>query len=141
MVKEDHFWRNLCKVINKEELSNMPMQEREDKTDELEAMLKDIFLTKTRDEWVDILTKADVPCGPLYDSMEEVFNDPQLRHRNMILDDGKSKEINSPLKFEGFTRRAGGPVPAMGEHTEEILSQLLEIKENEIKELKESQVI
>lgn len=141
MVKEDHFWRNLCKVIDREDLSNLSMQEREERTDDLGAILKDIFLTRTRDEWVDILTKADVPSGPLYDSMEEVFNDPQLVQRDMIFKEGANKLINSPLKFQDIPRRAGGHVPGMGEHTAEILSQLLGITENEINQLKQSQVI
>ena len=146
MVNEDHFWRNLCTAINRSDLSELPMQERANRTRELAGILKGAFLEKTRDEWVDILTRADVPSGPVYTTSEEVFNDPQVRARNMIyeIDDsekGKTTIIESPLKYNSDLTQKNRRLPGLGEHTSEILRELIGLTNEEINELKKSQII
>jgi crotonobetainyl-CoA:carnitine CoA-transferase CaiB-like acyl-CoA transferase len=146
MVNEDHFWRNLCAAINRNDLAGLSMQERANRNDELAALLKNIFLKKTRDEWVEILTKADVPSGPVYTSPEEVFSDPQIRERNMLseIDDpGKGKKLifESPLMYTEDITPKNRRLPGLGEHSREILSGLLGLKDEEIDKLRDSQVI
>ncbi len=142
---EQHFWRNFCRVINKEELIELSPNERTERSKELSPMLKDIFLGKTRDEWLQVLTKADVPHGPVYDSQEEVLSDPQLRHRGMVVetDDSENRrsiQIGSPFLINGIPKKTGGQPPKLGEHTEEILLSL-GYDDREIETIKKGGVI
>ena len=146
MVNEDHFWRNLCSAINRTDLADISMQERAKRTDELAAILRETILGKTRDEWVEILEKADVPSGPVYTRLEELFNDPQILARQMLLEidepgKGKTVAIDAPIKYMDISERRKRKIPALGEHSAEILSRLLGMKDEEIQKLKESQVI
>jgi crotonobetainyl-CoA:carnitine CoA-transferase CaiB-like acyl-CoA transferase len=126
---EEHFWRNLCKAVGKEELGVLSAAERAKREEELYATFADIFMAKTRDQWIEILTKADVPHGPAYSSPEEVLNDPQLRYRGMIVDvddpeKGQVARIRSPLRLSGISGGNDGQAPKLGEHNEEILLSL-----------------
>jgi crotonobetainyl-CoA:carnitine CoA-transferase CaiB-like acyl-CoA transferase len=143
MVAEDHFWRNLCKVINRNDLANLSIAERSARSNELATILREVFMSRTRDEWVDLLTKADVPSGPVYLSSEEVFQDPQLQYRNMIIksESNGSIVIGPPLKYPSDKDQYNSHVPALGENTRDVLSQLLAIPDEEIKRLHESGVI
>jgi crotonobetainyl-CoA:carnitine CoA-transferase CaiB-like acyl-CoA transferase len=141
---EDHFWRNLCGAIGKEEFAGLPLLERMQRQGELVDMLKEAFLTKTRDEWVDLLSRADVPCGPAY-TLSEVIDDPHLREHGMFveIDDpkkGKIKQVAPSLRFSETPAEVRMPPPEVGEHTEEILLDLGYSK-GEIDEMRKEGII
>ncbi len=124
---EARFWMNLCRTLGREDL--IPHQHAVGaKKEEVIRELRDIFVTRTRDEWFQVLTAADVPAGKVLDA-HEVFRDPQVLHRKMVLemDDpqvGKVKQIGFPIKFSD-TPGAVRTMPALpGQHTREILSGL-----------------
>jgi crotonobetainyl-CoA:carnitine CoA-transferase CaiB-like acyl-CoA transferase len=126
---EQHFWRNLCKAISREDLSELSAGERAEREEELFAILEEVFEEKALDEWIQILTSAEVPHGPVYDSPEEVLSDPQLRYRGMVteVDDpekGRITRIGSPLRLSGMEATSNGRAPGLGEHTQEILLSL-----------------
>ena len=85
------------------------------------------MLTKTRDEWFDLLTKADVCVGKVYDP-HEVFKDPQVRHRAMALDlDVDGTTVLNPGVAVRLSDTPGSvrfPTPLAGAHTSEILQSL-----------------
>jgi crotonobetainyl-CoA:carnitine CoA-transferase CaiB-like acyl-CoA transferase len=142
---EQHFWRNLCRIINREELSELSGEDRQKMQKELATILEGAFRSKTRDEWIQILTSADVPNGPVHMSPEEVLGDPQLQYRGMqeeaVDEEGrKITRISSPFKPFGLPVRAGGRPPRLGEHTEEILHSL-GYDQGEIAEMKKAGVI
>jgi crotonobetainyl-CoA:carnitine CoA-transferase CaiB-like acyl-CoA transferase len=83
IAHEDYFWRNLCLAIGKEEVAELPRAQRLQGRDELAAMLKSVLLTRTREEWVKLLTEANVPWAPVL-TMEEVGSDLHLRYRGVI---------------------------------------------------------
>ncbi|MFC1942933.1 CoA transferase, partial [Chloroflexota bacterium] len=141
---EQHFWRNLCQAINREDLSDLTVDDWPVRSEELYKILKDTFLSKTSDEWVDILTRADVPHGPVYITPEEVFGDPQFQHRGMLAEfedeNGKKvRQIGSPLKSFGLPVKVSGRPPRLGEHTAEILSGL-GYNQQEIEDMKNNGV-
>jgi len=128
IAHEDYFWHNLCHAIEKEELADIPREQRWQLRDELTAMLKEVFSGKTRDEWVKLLTQANVPCAPVL-SLEEVANDPQFQQRGLIFEAedairGKSKQIAYPTKFSEMQPEIRRSPPTLGEHTMEILTSL-----------------
>jgi len=143
IAHEDHFWRNLCHAIGKDELAELPREQRHQRRDELVGMLRDVLATKSSQEWVELLSKADVPCGPVY-TIEEVTSDPQILHRGMIVEvdspEGKVKQVAHPIKFSETPAQIRMLLPKLGEHTEEILSSL-GYSLGEIEELRKEEAI
>lgn len=130
---EPWFWENLCDVIERPDLKPftcnifLHMQKPDDPNwNRVKEELSKIFLTKTRDEWFDLLNKNNVPAGKVY-SLDEVVSDPQLLHRGMILeiDHPKLGKIRHPgiaIKLSETPGKVRSFAPYSGEHTEEVLS-------------------
>ena len=124
---EPHFWLKLCEALGREDL--IPQQYAESpKKEELFDELKQIFRTRNRDEWFELLSKADVPVGKVLD-VDEVFSDPNVLHRKMVFDldhprFGKMKQIGSPIKLSDTPWQVRIPAASLGEHTDEVLSSL-----------------
>ncbi|HUU63450.1 MAG TPA: CoA transferase [Dehalococcoidia bacterium] len=99
----------------------------------------------TRDEIVDAMVEAGVPCAKVL-TLEEVEEDPQLRSRDMLLelndpDFGKVKVVGIPFKLSETPSIIRTPAPRLGEHTEEILISLLGYSKEEIAKLRGHGVI
>jgi len=125
---EDKFWANLSRALGKPEWVHQVPKEREARTEEIKGEMARIFLTKTREEWLEILMKEDT-CVTAVHSLEETFSDPQVLHRKMLVEishpkAGRIKQIGVPIKFSETPGEARTPAPEMGEHTEEILKGL-----------------
>ena len=131
---EPHFWDNLCRLIGKEEYMphkwNMEMTFKgpEPRFDEIRNGLEKVFLEKTRDEWFDLLAAGDVPVGKV-NSLDEAFRDPQILHRNMVIELdhpklGKVKQVGILPKLSETPGRVRRFAPVHGEHTDEILGAL-----------------
>ncbi len=87
-----------------------------------------LFRTRTRDEWFDLLTKADVCVGKVYD-IPEIFDDPQLQHRGMVartqdMDAGPIAQIGVAIKLSDTPGSIRSGAPYIGQHTEETLLSL-----------------
>jgi crotonobetainyl-CoA:carnitine CoA-transferase CaiB-like acyl-CoA transferase len=132
---EPWFWENLCTAIGREDLkvfSFTPehfLHKPPDATwQEAEDEVKKIFLTKTRDEWFEILIKHDVPAGKV-NEMDEIFSDPQLLHRKMLLefDHAKLGKVRQPgiaLKLSDTPGSVRRLAPYSGENTDEVMQSL-----------------
>ena len=132
---ELHFWENLCRLLGREDY--MPyhfapehrLYKLEDKKwEEIHSYLKQTFLTKTRDEWFELLIKNDIPAGKVY-TMDEVFTDPQVLHRQMVLEVehptlGKIKQVGIAPKLSDTPGKVRSLAPLFGEHTDEVLQKL-----------------
>ena len=124
---EPHFWLKLCEALGHEDL--IPHQYAESpKKEEVFDELKQIFRTRNRDEWFELLSKADVPVGKVLD-IDEVFSDPNVLHRQMVFDLdhprlGKMKQIGLPIKLSDTPWQVRIPAASLGEHTDEVLSSL-----------------
>lgn len=95
---------------------------------EVQRMLKQIFATKTRDEWLEFLRSHDIPCAPAR-RIDEFLDDPQLKINEMViaLEDphvGRVRQMGIPLKLSLTPGKVKGPSPLLGQHTQEILSEL-----------------
>ena len=139
---EPWFYANLCRALDCEEF--VPYQADPKKSEEIKAYFTKKFLTKTRDEWFEILFRADVPAGKVY-HLDELPSDPQLQHRKMIVEVdhpivGKVKQpgISVKLSETPGTIREFSPMP--GQHTNEILSEL-GYKKEEIQKLQGEGII
>ena len=148
---EPHFWENLCRFLGKEEyipyhfaLEHTFHKPEDAKWDEIRSSLQQIFLTKTRDEWFELLIRNDVPAGKVY-TPDEVFSDPQVLHRQMVIEVehptlGKIKQVGIAPKFSGTPGKVRSLSPLPGEHTDEILRGL-GYKREEIENLRQESVV
>jgi crotonobetainyl-CoA:carnitine CoA-transferase CaiB-like acyl-CoA transferase len=148
---EPWFWENLCRALGKEEyisycisLEHFVHKPEGEKWEEIFSYLKQVFLTRTRDEWFDFLVDKDVPVGKVY-TLDEVFNDPQILHRQMVLEIehptlGKVKQPGIAVKLSETPGKVRSLSPIFGEHTEEILREL-SYNKSQIKELRKSNII
>ena len=80
-VFSEKFWRSFCRAIGKGELiSDVRFdspQKRLDNKQELKSIISALFLTKKTQDWIDLLGKFDVPCGPVHD-YDNMITDPQV---------------------------------------------------------------
>ncbi len=145
----DLLWKKLCKVLDLEELAEDPRfrtnPQRVKHRDILVKILEEKLLTKTRAEWLEKLNKEGIPAGPI-NNLDEVFRDPQVNHLKMVQEAthprmGKVKLIRNPVTFSETPASIYLPPPLLGEHTEEILQQLLGYHPEQIQELKRKGVI
>ena len=86
-----------------------------------------VFRTKTREEWLELL--SDTGVSPVYGSMEEVYADPQIRHRDMIFEMdhatlGKVRQIGIPVKLSDTPGKVRILPRRTGQDTQEILTGL-----------------
>ena len=91
---------------------------------EIEAIIR----TRDRDEWYDMLVKADVCVGKVYD-VEEMVTDPQVLHRRMIVDiqhprHGTVREVGIAIKLSDTPGTVRTAAPTPGEHTDDVLQGL-----------------
>ncbi len=148
---EPWFWENLCRALGKEEYipycispEHFLHKPEGDKWEEISSHLRQVFLTKTRDEWFDFLSQKDVPVGKVY-TLDEVFSDPQVLHREMVVEVehptvGKVKQPGIAIKLSETPGKVRRLAPIFGEHTEEVLLEL-GYAQSQIAELRQSSVI
>jgi len=140
---ERRFWVALCERLGREDF--IPCQFDEGgKKEEIFSFFREVFSQKTRQEWMEELGKWDVCFGKIL-NLPEVFQDPQVRHRNLIAEyvhpqKGKMNFLAPPLKMSDVSWEIRVPPASFGEHTEEILKQL-GFAEAEIAALKKEGVI
>ncbi len=131
---EPWLWENLCKALGRpdlaryyrriEHLTRAPTPEEASVREQLQA----IFLQRTRDDWLASLADKNVCIGPV-NTAAEVFADPQVQHRQMLLahrtaDGEVVQQAGMALKLSdtpGSVRHLG---PRLGQHTDEVLSAL-----------------
>ncbi len=144
----EKFWQSLCRALDREDLISHPhfkdALQRIIHRDELYGILQEVFLTKTVDEWMKALRREDVPSSPV-NTLDRVMKDPQLVHRNMVVDvphcgGGSFKAVGNPVKAMGDEEVFRHP-PALAEHTEEILRDLLKYDSQRIENLAQEKVV
>jgi CoA:oxalate CoA-transferase len=142
-------WPLFCAAIDRVDLIDDPRFEngwlRTENYAVLEPVLTKAMKTKTTREWVDELERLSIPCGPV-NTVEQAANDPQVAARDMIIDvhhpeAGKFKVVNTPFKFSRTQSKPERASPELGEHTQDVMSQLLGMTGEEINALRDSEVI
>ncbi|HXV96757.1 MAG TPA: CoA transferase [Gaiellaceae bacterium] len=130
VLSADH-WRALClEVVDRPDLHADPRfatnEDRVARRDELEPVLEEAFAARPAGKWLELLEAARIPCGAVR-SVPEVAEHPQLAHNRLVVEvdspAGRIPVIGSPFLVD-CERPPTGPVPALGEHTEEVLREL-----------------
>jgi crotonobetainyl-CoA:carnitine CoA-transferase CaiB-like acyl-CoA transferase len=125
-------WEGLLKAAGRTELlEDARFATRKDRSErhwEIVKILQETFHTQPREHWLPRLDVNDVPNAPI-NSIQEVFNDPQVKHMGIPkqIDHpkmGKSNLIGSPINLSDTPAQFFRPAPLLGEHTDEILERL-----------------
>ena len=145
----DNLFNKFCDVADCAHLAKDPRYstngERVKNREEITALLNAVFLLKTTREWVKLLDEAGVANGPI-NTVEQVFQEPQVLARGMKIElphavAGTVPLVGSPMKFSGTPITHEIPPPALGQHTDEILGQVLGKSPAQIEALKANGVV
>jgi len=123
---EPWFYANLCRALNCEQY--IGGQYERGKWPAMFEHFTRVFRTKTRDEWWQLLTQADICVGRML-TLDELENDPQIRARNMIIEvqtpSGETvKQVGISLKLSDTPGSIRWLAPTLGQHTDAIMADL-----------------
>lgn len=143
-VANQKLWVSFCRAAGREEWLDDPRFEsnpkRVENRDILLPLIEKLFAQKTCDEWMELLVGASIPCGPV-NNMQHLFADPQLQHRNMIAEVphptiGTLRLTGLPIKYSETPGVVRLHPPLFGEHTDEVLAEVLGYSSDQIGALK-----
>ncbi|MFW9873419.1 MAG: CaiB/BaiF CoA transferase family protein [Candidatus Thorarchaeota archaeon] len=140
---EPKFWQNLCDGLNRKDLKPKMWVQGEEK-EKVFKELKNEFLKKTQEEWLEVFKNYDTCISPVK-SYFEACEDPQIQARNMIVKMehpvfGEIQNLASPIKMSRTPPTIRSFAPKIGQNTEEILKSL-NYSEEEIQNFKKNEVI
>jgi crotonobetainyl-CoA:carnitine CoA-transferase CaiB-like acyl-CoA transferase len=144
---KEHFWRTLCRAIDRPELASdsryASFVARDRYRDELLSVLDAVFAAQTTEEWLSRLTPLGIPCARINDVVT-ALEDPQARARETIVEVpheryGSVRTIATPVRV-GDQRRPPVRAPRRGEHTRECLTRVCGYSDEQLDELAESGV-
>ena len=112
---------------------------------ELIPLLRQATVFKTTAQWIELLEKAGVPCGPIND-LQQVFADPQVQARGLRLDlpnalGSTTPQVASPLRLSETPVAYHSAPPLLGQHTDALLRNLLGMSDAQVAQLREAGVI
>jgi crotonobetainyl-CoA:carnitine CoA-transferase CaiB-like acyl-CoA transferase len=145
----DNLYRKFCEAAGCPELASdarfLTNGKRVENRKELTRLLGDIFRKRTKLEWVTLLDAAGVANGPIND-IAQVFAEPQVKARGVRIEvahpvAGTLPMVASPMRFSGTPLEHKTPPPLLGEHTDEILTKILEKSAEEIARLRAHGVV
>lgn len=145
----DNLFRKFCEVAGCQRFADDPRfstnARRVENRVELTRLLSERFVRRTTKEWIAALEVAGVPCGPIND-LAQVFAEPQAQARGLRFDlphpsAGAVSLVRSPMRFSATPVQHDMPPPTLGQHTEEVLRELLGKNEAEISRLRSDAII
>ncbi|HJN88037.1 MAG: formyl-CoA transferase [Dehalococcoidia bacterium] len=147
-VHDQPMWEVFARTIGREELAKDPKYDSQDKRTEIraevEAMTEAWTLQRDKQEAMQVLAGAGVPCGAVNDT-GDLVKDPHLWEREMIVEPnyptrGPFLTVGCPIKMSGSPVEVTSP-PTLGEHTEEILAEAMGYDADRVRQLKEKGVV
>ncbi len=148
-IGNDSLWSKFCEHIGRKDLISdvrfCTNAKRTEYHSDLYPILSEIIRQKTTDAWIKDLEKLGVPCGPI-NSIDKVVNHAQIRAREMITEvmhnmTGTVEIPGIPIKLSETPGSVDSPAPNLSEHTTEVLTNVLNMTENEVAQLKRDNVI
>jgi CoA:oxalate CoA-transferase len=142
-------WRRFCEALTRPDLADderySDNRGRVLHADVLIRELDAAFGQATAGEWIDRLTGAGIPCGPVND-IAEAAESPLIGHREMIrsiphASRGHWRVANTPFRFSKAETGPVAPAPSLGEHTDDVLRSLLGLDEGALSELRSTGAI
>jgi crotonobetainyl-CoA:carnitine CoA-transferase CaiB-like acyl-CoA transferase len=148
-VGNDRQFQRFCELVGRADLGYDPLYAtnpaRVANRQTLIPILTDVLAKRTTDEWIEDLAAVGVPAGPIND-LERVFADPQVQARGMqtaprAADGATVHGVASPIKMSATPPQDDRAAPRLGEHTDDVLSELLDITAEDLGRLRAAGVI
>jgi crotonobetainyl-CoA:carnitine CoA-transferase CaiB-like acyl-CoA transferase len=148
-VGNDSQFSSFCRVADRPELAADPryatMPGRIRNRGELIPLIREIMKRRASRDWLEHLEAANVPCGPI-NNYQEVFEDPQVRHRGLKIEiphpaGVPCPSVASPMRFSETPVEYKLPPPLLGQHTREVLGSVLGLGEGELDRLAAQKII
>ncbi|PJF33967.1 MAG: CoA transferase, partial [Phototrophicales bacterium] len=148
-VGNDGQFRQLCDLLKRPDLATddrfATNPARVEHRDILVPILSDLFHQQTVNYWVDHLLQMGIPAGPI-NTVAQALTDPHVIERGLIqktqLDNGEILQfVGSPLNLSATPPHVRYPPPALGQHTDEVLHELLNLDEDALTAYRENGVI
>jgi formyl-CoA transferase len=121
-------WARFCEAAGAKDLLEHPnyqnSADRSKHRDQLNADMEKHTIKRTSGEWIELLAKAGVPCGPIY-SIDEVYADPQVKYLGMAAPVKKTNVhmARQPMSLSRTPSKLVARPPALGEHTDAVLKE------------------
>jgi crotonobetainyl-CoA:carnitine CoA-transferase CaiB-like acyl-CoA transferase len=142
-------WAILCEVLGRPDLNGDPRfsdnNARVANRPALRKVLDEAFRARDADEWLAEFRRAGLPCGPI-NTIPEVFEHPQAEARGLTLEvdhptAGRIRIPGFPYEFSNTPTRMQLPPPLLGQHTEEVLEDVLGFSKGEVARLREDEIV
>ena len=147
-VANDNLWGRFCRAAGRDELIEDPrFRTNPDRVAHFAttvSTVQSIIATRTRDEWVELMTRIGVPCAPI-NSLTDMLAHPHTGARGIVMDYdhpelGPLKSIAHPVVFNAAERGLKSPPPRHGQHSREILS-LLGYSDEDVERMRHAGVV
>ncbi|KAG7153286.1 succinate--hydroxymethylglutarate CoA-transferase-like [Homarus americanus] len=130
LLKDERYFTNALRVKNRDTLTNT---------------LRSTFQQKSTEEWLSIFEGCSFPYAPI-NTLSQTFSDPQVIHNQMeqVVEHpgiGKIKQVAPAVLFSSSQNRIRAAPPVLGQHTQYVLSEILQYSEERIQDLKRQHVI
>jgi crotonobetainyl-CoA:carnitine CoA-transferase CaiB-like acyl-CoA transferase len=147
-ASNQHMFKRLCAALGAPEIFDNPDfatgKLRSKNRKAVNAAIGAVTRTKTSAEWIELLNKQSVPCGPIY-KMDEMFADPQVKHLGMAADVrsaklGPQQVLRHAVTMTRTPAKIAAATPERGEHSDEVLREV-GYSDKEIAALRERKVV
>ena len=150
-VGNDRQFQDWCTAAGAHDLKNNPLYAtnplRIANRETLYQAMPSFMENKTTEEWLVELGELKVPCSPV-NNIKQVFDDHHVQHRGMRIEmdhhaagSGKVPLIGNPVKMSGTPPQYRLAPPTLGQHTKEVLEELLDYNEEQIQSLKDESIV
>jgi crotonobetainyl-CoA:carnitine CoA-transferase CaiB-like acyl-CoA transferase len=148
-IAGEKLWRKFCPAIGHPEFADDPRWretvDRMKNRDTLIPALQEVFMTRTYEEWEPLLLSNDIPVGAI-NNIAQVVEHPQVKARKAFVEFdhptvGKVRAVGSPVRLSATPAQMRTPAPTHGQHTHEVLREMLGLDAAEIARLEAAGVI
>jgi crotonobetainyl-CoA:carnitine CoA-transferase CaiB-like acyl-CoA transferase len=151
MLQSDRYWADFCRAIGRPELAQderfVDGLTRAANAEAAVAALDEAFATRPLDEWLDLLRNDEGDfIYTLVNSVDDLPEDPQVRANDYVIDFehpqyGKTQVMGLPIRLSQTPGEVCTPAPELGQHTEEVLLDVLDYTWDQITDLRKREVI
>jgi formyl-CoA transferase len=148
-VGNDRQFQRLAEILGAPELASNPVYAtnaaRVANRAPLVQHIRQAIATKSAAHWLAALEEAGIPAGPI-NRISQALADPQMVHRGAVQTLGGGRlgdvpTVGSPIRFDGQRADAPLPPPALGEHSDAVLKDMLRLKAAEISRLRADGIV
>jgi crotonobetainyl-CoA:carnitine CoA-transferase CaiB-like acyl-CoA transferase len=144
----DNIWNRFWKAVGQPSVAKEPTYAtnamRRTHRAEIVTRIQDILHTRTRAHWLEIFGEARIPAGPI-NQVDEVASDPELLRRGLFYrletENGSVPQVGTGIRLDGMSNVPRSAPPSLGQHTRQILSDLLGYDDHKMRSLTAAGII